>query len=256
MRLIHRCLVAACTAVAVSAMTTTTASAVVRPDPELSASVPDAVVSIHTAWATAPRSQFCTGTLIRRTWVLTAAHCVETFEKAADLAVVATVQGKRRVFSVNRIRMHPEYIPGDAGHGYDVALLRLVKPVPHIRPIRPVADDAAYLTGEVLLFGFGQTERTKAPRRASGTTLTLRSEGITFNPSLHIAAYADTAAGVSNACFGDSGGPILARSDTRLVLLAVVSYGAGGCDEPIPTVSTKVAPVLDWITARLASPRR
>ena len=61
----------------------------------------------------------------------------------------------------------------------------------------------------------------------------------------------------TDACKGDSGGPLLCRNkEDRWVVWGIVSWGHnyfcnGSPDKPIPTVYTKVEEYLHWIKQRL-----
>jgi secreted trypsin-like serine protease len=57
--------------------------------------------------------------------------------------------------------------------------------------------------------------------------------------------------GTSNACYGDSGGPLMMMdSQGRWNVVGITSFGLGGCaQEGVPTVYTRVDKYLDWINS-------
>ena len=64
----------------------------------------------------------------------------------------------------------------------------------------------------------------------------------------------DMVVGGTDACSGDSGGPLLVRTLAGYVQVGVVAWGDRGCGLPdSPGVYTRVAAASEWIATVLAS---
>ncbi|HEX6388479.1 MAG TPA: serine protease [Solirubrobacteraceae bacterium] len=222
---------------------------------------------------------FCTGTLIRKDWVLTAGHCVDGATRTQalevrlgqnDLDVTAPLAETR---AIDRVVIHPDW-GGDAGDKNDVALLHLSAPsgITPARLGRPASvfdgitrcnkpqyftlrlHNLCVATG-VKIFGWGRTPATgdHTSRRLQTTTGPLFSRK--KSGQFWVAKL--------GACKGDSGGPMLAEQggrDHRLTLIGVASYittGSGWCDRDgrdfYSDVTTGTS-LYTWINMRAQPP--
>jgi secreted trypsin-like serine protease len=189
-----------------------------------------AVVAVNTLDVDCQRAgaPACTGTLVARDAVLTAAHCVGAFPpesfgvlfgSTADPgrgALGAGLQGS--FFRVAGIRVHPGFDPETLAN--DVALLRLADdaptpPAPRLEA--PASSSLLDATARVVGFGVSHVapsfvKREGAVRLSEATALELVYRGA---PAM--------------TCAGDSGGPVFATVAGVEVLVAVTSRGDAAC---------------------------
>jgi secreted trypsin-like serine protease len=170
----------------------------------------------------------CTGTLVAKDAILTAAHCVGEFPPEAFAVLFGATSDPGRgalgaglegsFFRVAGVRVHPGFDPKTLAN--DVALLRLegepkVPPAPRLEA--PPGDSLVGATARVV--GFGRSDaapafakREGAVQVAEATDLTLVYRG---DPAM--------------TCDGDSGGPVFATVAGVEVLVAVTSRGDAAC---------------------------
>ncbi|MCS7482664.1 trypsin-like serine protease [Umezawaea endophytica] len=187
--------------------------------------------------------QFCGGTLVAPTKVVTAAHCT-TGRTAPGFRVVAGREDKRStagvVSEVSRVWVHPDYVTAEKGE--DVAVLTLRKP--SLYGVLPVAEaPGVYPAGtSAAIFGWGRvSEQGSTSRYLLGATVPVTSDE---ECSAAYAQYdagqmvcAGFAEGGVDTCQGDSGGPLVAGG--RLV--GVTSWGEGCARAGKPGVYARVA---------------
>ncbi|MGB3554798.1 MAG: serine protease, partial [Jannaschia sp.] len=180
--------------------------------------------------------QFCGGTLVSETRVVTAAHCSD-FINARDVAVLGGTRqlgtGGTRV-NVRRIVLHPGWNPTSFDN--DVAVWELSDPIRGVPFARLATRDGATGSNH-LVTGWGRlAEGGSSTATLQAVTVPLVSRancndansydgGITGNM---ICAGVDT--GGRDSCQGDSGGPLTGGSGNS-TLTGVVSWGFG-CARP------------------------
>ncbi len=210
----------------------------------------------------------CTGTVIAPRVVLTAGHCVEdleteAIERPASYLVATGVASRLHVPAehLSRVRrallfpgFRPTYVHGDAG------LLILARPTdaPAL-PLAGAADSALLAAGtpvEVAGWGLADIQKVRSPALARAGKLTVQPSSRCrtddsdlhrhFSAALQLCAL-DRSAFEATGCFGDSGGPAIARRpDGTPVEIGIVSAGGFACEPQVPNLFTRVDRVSRW----------
>jgi secreted trypsin-like serine protease len=182
----------------------------------------------YTVIVQSQKGELCSGAVIARDLVLTAAHCVTQKTKYRviyfDHNFVPTVIG------VAAAARNPAFkLQGrpDKQTGLDIAILELAEPLTgDIRPLA-ISSDLGVLSpsSEVTVSGFGLS---RFGDRASAGKLRfahLRVAGIANIgvPSLALTADGTAEGRGRSACLGDSGGPIVIENYFQSVLVGLVS---------------------------------
>ncbi len=177
-----------------------------------------------------PGDWFCTGTLIDKDWVLTAAHCMDG-ETTANLHVrfddddVNNTTGGI-VVAVAEIHSNPAFNFDDWDN--DIALLKLATSVTDREPT-PISRDPVAFATSITEVGYGDADNN------GGGAGRLRK---LVTPTVDCAMAGDPA--VSNAnllcfdasdgnasCYGDSGGPAFISVGGKLQVAGITSGGTG-----------------------------
>jgi hypothetical protein len=211
----------------------------------------------------------CTGTVVAPRVVLTAGHCVEDVELTdltppASFTVATGTANRVRVAkahlsTVSRALVNPRFNVSRL-HG-DAALLILAAPVaaPSL-PIASAADFALLAPGTpVSIAGWGLTkvEDEDGPALLRSGTNLVQSTAFCrrhsesdpyYSPALQLCAV-DLPGRAVSACYGDSGGPAIARrADGTAVQIGITSLGEPECNPESPTVFTRVDRISAWIS--------
>ena len=206
----------------------------------------------------ASRFHFCGGTFISRSWVMTAAHCVDGGVDPEAIQVLAGAHDKTKdgeLINVVRIIIHPSFSSG-AFISSDVALLQLESE--HMYPrVELLTPDRVELSAPGTLstvIGWGLTSEGG---EASDVLKKLEAEIISNaecqthlnNNILDVTICAGMLGSSEATCNGDSGGPLLVPYRNRWIQVGIVSFGTNICYQP--TAFARVSALVDYPIANV-----
>ncbi|HMV66396.1 MAG TPA: serine protease [Myxococcota bacterium] len=225
-----------------------------------------AVVSLH--YLSGPyvyQDPFCSGTLITRDVVMTAAHCLDVARRAAtnfsemrpsELAIYVGSDPYADILShlytVRRLDIQPSY--KRKLNRNDIALIELSQPITeNVSPVPNLPTNLGWTNQDIgdsfNIAGFGYTQRG-----TFGTKLQTDVPLLGFGCASRycpVAGYPASQVTYSQSnggpCSGDSGGPLFVNRGGSWYVGGVTSYGDYGCQ--YYGVSTRVDAFQSWIDA-------
>jgi secreted trypsin-like serine protease len=190
------------------------------------------------------RGSVCSGTVLSRTVVITAGHCVTG---AGQYAVAYREGGSPVLQEVRQVARHPGFAAGSSV-SIDMALVRLKTPLPARFSAVTLDDNAEddVVGSRQTVAGFGLAR--EGDEASAGT---LRAASVTILPKFYPRFMRlGRLDGTFRVCKGDSGGPVFSDGLLGVTLTAVVHAsekvrGGVQCGETAQAV--RVAPQRAWI---------
>lgn len=215
--------------------------------------------------------QYCGGSLVDSTTVVTAAHCmggllgVPVLDDLLALVLSSPVyvllgtndldSGGESIEATD-IFVHPDY---DGDH--DVAVLKLASPSSQTPIALAHASDAALFAAgvEATVIGWGATSEG-----GSGSSQLLEVDLPIISDAACAAHYGTSTDGATeicagvpeggkDSCQGDSGGPFMVRDGASWLLAGVVSWGDGCARPGVPGVYAEVAALAGFIESHMGA---
>ncbi|XP_011190145.1 trypsin-4 [Zeugodacus cucurbitae] len=199
----------------------------------------------------------CGGAVIDAQWIVTAAHCIESYQKQPRVYSIRINSSNRvkggAVVSISKIFKHPLY--NSETMNFDVALIRTEKNRlrgEFVQPIKLPTENTPIMDNtEAVVSGWGHMSSSEhvLSELLKYTTVKvvnqqrcfdlMKTQGV-VTEAMFCAAGRNT-----DACQGDSGGPIQSGN----VLIGVVSWGVGCADPHYPGIYTRLSypTVRIWI---------
>ena len=204
---------------------------------------------------------FCGATIIDHFWLVTAGHCAylgEKFEIVLGEHDLKTISGKEKRFEVDKVIVHPDFI-NNIDLPNDIALVLLSKPIIYTEYIQPacVTNSPPNFDSEFsncVTLGWGWTRFNKFAqflRQGSMELIKPKECQNRFWSNYKVLKSTFCAGNMqSNACSGDSGGPLMCLDikTGKYLLYGIISWGDTACRRgQSATVFTRVDLYTEWI---------
>ncbi|XP_058886777.1 transmembrane protease serine 2-like isoform X1 [Acipenser ruthenus] len=215
------------------------------------------------------KHHICGGTIITPYWIVTAAHCVETYSHASYWTVVGgfltltemqTVPGS----SVSLIIANKNY--NSQTKDNDIALMKLTRPLAFSNTVKPVCLPNVGLqaapSSQYWISGWGASREGGASTedllmaRVNAIGRDTCNSAQVYNGLITKAMIcAGVLQGGVDSCQGDSGGPLVTQENSLWWLMGDTSWGYGCAQRNKPGVYGNVTYFLDWIYHQMQTNR-
>ncbi|XP_061073597.1 transmembrane protease serine 2 [Conger conger] len=222
-------------------------------------------ISIRGAWPWqvslwAGFTHMCGGSIITPYWIVTAAHCLETFTEASDWTVYAGFLDQYDMFrgtGVSVSRLISNTYDGSTSNN-DVALMKLSQPLKMSDDVKPVClpnfgqDFASPRT--CWTSGWGAIrEMGPSSQFLRDAEVPLINRSVCNSPPVYDGAITEAMIcagflqGGVDSCQGDSGGPLVTEEASVWWLVGDTSWGHGCARPNSPGVYGYMPAFLEWI---------
>lgn len=199
------------------------------------------------------RQGACSGTIVASNVVLTAAHCVAGKKQ---VVVAYAESGSHVLQRVVARALHPGF-SRSSSVSVDIALIRLERPLPaRLSPLPIDRGESDHAIGASrLVAGFGMQRENDEASAGTLRSATMQVLPRLFPRFMRLGTSVDAELADAAICTGDSGGPVLDRSESPPRIVGVI-YGrerfgnAASCGTIAQAV--RLAPQRQWIDATLA----
>jgi len=205
----------------------------------------------------------CGASLVSKTWLVTAAHCVQG-QSPSGLQIVMGLhdkdtkrKGDPETYFIKRLIGHPGFGRGGRAMPNDIALIQLAEGVnldnkfvstiqmaDHMENFE--GNKECFITGWGTLVGGGRTPNVLQEANIDVWDLPScnRAHGITGISNQQVCVGKK---GQSGGCHGDSGGPLVCKVGATWKLVGATSWGKPTCSPNYPTIYSSVAYFRPWI---------